>query len=512
MVESGIIEDELVVAWKERMAEKRPPTPRLGDKEFHVAPMLDVSTREFRYFIRLLTKRSFLWTEMVVAETLQHCDPKEYDQHLAYEKDGHPIVCQIGGNVPSEAVLATKLVQQYGYDRIDLNAECPSDRVTGRREFGAALMKDIGTAVDMVKAMVETSNSDAMPVSVKTRIGVDDEDCMEFLLSYIGRLVEAGCRRFVIHSRKVHTKGLSPAQNRAVPPLNYQKVYALCEAFPRCHFWLNGGIRSLEDARKIAYGAGCEFDGRDGKTARFANETSNREAANHGAPCETCNQPYGSCIAPSPHLSPGNLMGVMVGRLAMDNPCALADVDRYMFGEDENPCRTRRELIEKYARWIEKEYPRRCCDDDPTVTLGRVVGGSANIPRVRSCCSVCQEYYKNDEEEENSMSNESGEENQYVCNTSSASDSQFTMSQRRHKRHVQKSPGSKMVSSVIDRPLKPILGVFAGLKGNAKFRREIHRLSRDMTVRNCGPGYVLRKAVECISSDILDGEFAKCDG
>ena len=489
--------------------QKVPPMPRLGDKEFHIAPMLDVSTREFRYFIRLLTKRSFLWTEMVVAETLQHCDPKEYDQHLAFEEGSHPIVCQIGGNVPSEAALATELVQQYGYDRLDLNAECPSDRVTGRREFGAALMKDIDTAVDMVKSMVETADSQIMPVSVKTRIGVDDEDSMDFLLSYIGRLVDAGCRRFIIHSRKVYTKGLSPAQNRAVPPLNYQRVYALCEAFPQCHFWLNGGIRSLVDARKVAYGNDiCGFDERNRHAAIIAEQSSkDGEIAKHGAPCQACNQPYGSCIAPSPHLSPANLKGVMVGRLAMDNPCALADVDRYFFGEEENPCRTRRELIEKYAQWIEKIYPRRCCDDDPTVTLGRIVGGSPCIPRVRSCCSVCKEYYENSEEDETRISDTNGEENQ---DANLANDSQFTMSQRRHKRHSQKSPGSKMVSSVIDRPLKPILGVFAGLPGNAKFRREIHRLSRDMSVRNCGPGYVLRKATECISNDILDAEFVKC--
>ena len=434
---------------------------------------------------------------MVVAETLRHCDPKEYDQHLAHD-EGHPIVCQIGGNVPAEAAHATKLVQQYGFDRIDLNAECPSDRVTGRREFGAALMKDIDTAVEMVRVMVETADNERMPVSVKTRIGVDDEDSMEFLLFYIGRLVDAGCRRFIIHSRKVYTKGLSPAQNRAVPPLNYQRVYALCEAFPQCDFWLNGGIKSLVDARKVAYGSGvCGVD--------------TNANAKHGPPCEACNQPYGSCIAPSPHLSPDNLKGVMVGRLAMDNPCALADVDRYMFGEEQNPCQTRRELIERYAHWIEKMYPRRCCDDDPTVTLGRVVGGSPKITRVRSSCSVCKEYYETTAKEKNDIDT-GGEENQDVCNTSTANDSQFTMSQRRHKRHTQKSPGSKMVSSVIDRPLKPVLGVFAGLPGNARFRREIHRLGRDMNVRNCGPGYVLRKAMECVKPEILDAEFVNCDG
>ena len=124
------------------------------------------------------------------------------------------------------------------------------------------------------------------------------------------------------------------------------------------------------------------------------------------------------------------------------------------------------------------------------------------------------EDVKNDtDEEENDIDTcTGGEENQDVCNTSSANDSQFTMSQRRHKRHTQKSPGSKMVSSVIDRPLKPVLGVFAGLPGNARFRREIHRLSRDMNVRNCGPGYVLRKAMECVKPEILDAQFVNCDG
>lgn len=480
--------------------------------------MLDVSTREFRYFMRLLTKRSVLWTEMVVAETLQHCNESDYDLHLAFEHDlehdpdsgtAHPIVCQIGGNVPHEAAFAARLVHRYGYDRIDLNAECPSDRVTGRREFGAALMKDVDTAVDMVKAMVQTAedcgkggncdNGDGeahtLPVSVKTRIGVDDNDTIEFLLDYIGRLVDAGCRRFVIHARKVYTEGLSPAQNRSVPPLNYHKVYALCEAFPHCTFWLNGGLRSLVDARRVAYGGAVAGFGEDRNAIIKEKDI---HVSKHGAPCELC-QPHGS-----PYLSPSNLRGVMLGRLAMDNPCAFADVDRYFFGQERNPCRTRRDLIERYATWVERVYPRRCCDDDPAVTLGRSLGGD-NIPRVRNCCSVCREYYG--EEKDNPCIDDGHDDGTTVA----VNDSKYAMSQVRHRRHARKCPGAKMVSSVIDRPLKPVLGVFFGQKGNAKFRRELHRLSRDMKVRNCGPGYILRKSIEFISPELLDQEFAKCD-
>lgn len=247
---------------------------QLGEKEFHIAPMLDVSTIEFRYFIRILTKRAVLWTEMVVAETLvhrsRHNSIGDTDIHLDLELkrhcgwfderdhcdetndtrqfvNPHPIVCQIGTNNPKHAEFATRVAQACGYDRIDLNAECPSDRVSGKREFGAALMRDKDTAINVVRSMIETSGSIAVenstryiPVSVKTRIGVDDFDSFEHLLSFVQRLVDAGCRRFIVHARKVYTQGLSPAQNRTVPPLNYPFVYQLIERFPKCDFWING--------------------------------------------------------------------------------------------------------------------------------------------------------------------------------------------------------------------------------------------------------------------------------
>ena len=236
-------------------------SPR-GEKEFHIAPMLDVSTIEFRYFMRLLTKRAVLWTEMVVAETLvhrsqlnsiddtdiqldldliRHCgwfDGRDYETLSDIHElvDPHPITCQIGTNNPRQASFATRVVQACGYDRIDLNAECPSDRVAGR-EFGAALMKDQDAAVDVIKSMVAASQ---LPVSIKTRIGVDEFDEFDHIVGFVERLVDAGCRRFVIHARKVYTKGLSPAKNRTIPPLDYTFVYRLIEFFPHCDFWLNG--------------------------------------------------------------------------------------------------------------------------------------------------------------------------------------------------------------------------------------------------------------------------------
>ena len=244
---------------------------QLDQKEFHIAPMLDVSTIEFRYFIRILTKRAVLWTEMIVAETLvhrsRHNSIGDKDIHLDLELkrrcgwfderdhcddtlqfvNPHPIVCQIGTNNPKQAEFATRVVQACGYDRIDLNAECPSDRVSGRKEFGAALMKDQDTAIDVVRSMVETSDSIAndnstrsIPVSIKTRIGVDDFDSFGHLVCFIQRLVDTGCKRFILHARKVYTQGLSPAQNRTVPPLNYPFVYQLIERFPKCDFWING--------------------------------------------------------------------------------------------------------------------------------------------------------------------------------------------------------------------------------------------------------------------------------
>lgn len=208
--------------------------------------MIDVSTVEFRYFIRLLTKRAVIWNQMVVAETLVYrskrhllskefasceldssstsCNSRDednvdltpdlekfcgwYDDSHVSGVDPHPIVCQLGSNIPSEAAFATRIAEKCGYDAIDLNSECPSDRVAGRC-FGAALIKQPDTAVNVVSAMVQNTN---LPISVKTRIGVDEYSSFEYIAGYIKRLVEeAGCKQFIIHARKVYLEGLNPA-------------------------------------------------------------------------------------------------------------------------------------------------------------------------------------------------------------------------------------------------------------------------------------------------------------
>eukprot|EP00804_Cyclotella_cryptica_P007922 CCRYP_019656-RA/>CCRYP_019656-RA protein AED:0.12 eAED:0.12 QI:495/1/1/1/1/1/2/2046/525 len=509
-----------------------------GQKEFHIAPMLDVSTIEFRHFMRLLTKRAILWTEMVVAETLvyrsehnsvddddiqldpeliRHCGWFDERDHYDYSAedpavaptmtkdevvDPHPIVCQIGTNDPRQAAFATRVARACGYDRIDLNAECPSDRVAGR-EFGAALMRDHDTATQVVRSMVDASASckqKSIPVSVKTRIGVDDFDSFEHLAHFIQRLVDAGCRHFVMHARKVYTQGLmSPAQNRTVPPLDYPCVYRLIEHFPQCDFWLNGGIMNLEHARKIAFGQAVECCGDEDHATSFHDK--------HFVPCENCSMPHGSCIAPPPKNLP-NLRGVMVGRLARDNPSALADVDRYFYGESSNPCNNRRELLEKYIQFIEKVYPRRCCDDNDEIISSRMVMDvEQKINHYRPYCDVCREFSLEVEaiiDEEPTIEQTPSE---VTINNVKYSRDAHQKHGKRRKRHFLKNEGAKIVSGIIDSAIQPTLGILFGQRGNSQFRRELHRLSRDMTVRNCGAGYMLKRAMACIPPEVWDRPF-----
>ena len=313
----------------------------------------------------------------------------------------HPTICQIGSNNPAEAAFATRIVQQCGYDAIDLNSECPSDRVAGRC-FGAALMKDPDSAASVVSAMVQTSSSldKPLPVSVKTRIAVDEFDSFDYLQQYIQRLVDAGCTQFIIHARKVFTEGLNPAQNRTIPPLDYPCVYRLMKVFPQCSFIHNGGIYGLEHARKVAFGSGVDFDN-DGNEMHDASMNvveEEEDNCEHSVPCHKCNLPQGSCLHP-PRFVPPNLRGVMVGRLARDRPADLADVDRYFYGEATNPCKNRRELMNKYISFLERVYPRRCCDEDDTVSLGKVTNMPNTIIPIRKCCGICKEFRCQEEDE-----------------------------------------------------------------------------------------------------------------
>lgn len=522
-------------------------TMNLSQKEFHIAPMVDVSTVEFRYFIRLLTKRAVIWNQMVVADTLVHrsrihktnkgnasyandltssggredgaCDDVELTQDLkkhcgwydGYVDDDvcpNPTICQIGSNNPTTAAFATRIAQKCGYDSIDLNCGCPSDKVTGRC-FGAALMKDQDTAVEVVSSMVHEAQSFAshLPVSVKTRIGVDDDDGFDFIASFIQRLVDAGCRQFVIHARKLFTEGLSPAQNRTIPPLDYPCVYRLVECFPQCSFVVNGGLMSLEHARKVAFGSTVQFD--ESGNGMNDSSTSICLVTDHAVPCRICNLPYGSCLGP-PHVSPANLRGVMVGRLARDRPADLADVDRYFYGEPSNPCYNRRELLDRYISFLERAYPRRCCDDDETITLGMVKDMHRTIVIKRPFCSVCQEFRGHNGEDCKVAPTDNAVEN-HPPEASNDFNPQQRQSNRRTKRHA-KCKGAKIVTRIMDRALQPTWGILSGKSGKSAFRNVSHELSRDNKVRNCGPGYILWKAMQSAPDDVWEKPFELSGG
>lgn len=282
-----------------------------GRPLLQIAPMLDVSYEDFRQYMRLLTRRAQIWTEMIVDHTLlfSQKEGRGLGGFLDFQENEHSIVCQLGGSDPSTLAEAAQVVERWGYDEVNLNVGCPSDRVAGKGEFGASLMKRPEHVRDCVHAMRRAVQ---IPVTVKTRLGVDDLDSQEFTKQFVSTVAQSGCRHFVMHARKAWLSGLSPAQNRTVPPLQYDRVASLCNDFPDLEFSINGGILSLEHAKGMLTSA------------------------------------------------PKNLLGVMVGRLATNNPCLLWDVDRYMYNEAANPLgqsATRRTLAQSYAQYLEKVHP-----------------------------------------------------------------------------------------------------------------------------------------------------------
>lgn len=452
------------------------------NKELHIAPMLNYSTREFRQLIRILSERVTLWTEMVVDETVAHSP--NLDEHLAYDSTQHPIVCQIGGNSPQLCGKATSIVlEQFGYDEVNLNIDCPSERVSGKREFGACLMKKAELARRIVAEMQTNAPSLASKVSVKCRIGVDDLDDLEFAAEFI-RTLQPVCQRFYLHSRKCVLGGLMNArQNRSVPPLNYPRVFSLCHMFPDCLFWINGGIKSIDEARMIAYGwnGGCKSIDADAKDAH---------QVNHQVPCTLCNLPYGSCTQP-PVVAPANLRGVMMGRAAMDDPCLFYNADKYFFNEPSNPCQTRRDVLERYCVYLEEAYPRRCCDNDERFTFECP---APNIVHDRDCCKVCAEIYCPEQFQADASSTFIDENNRDGKNIG-------------NKNKEKKNTRSKMSSRIIARSLKPVQGLFAGIPDTRIWRRTCDNLGQNAQLRNCGPGFLLRMAMRSIDDKILDRPF-----
>tara|TARA_B110000503_G_C7054021_1_gene373587 strand:- start:60 stop:1070 length:1011 start_codon:yes stop_codon:yes gene_type:complete len=271
------------------------PTPSPIDRRFSVAPMMDYTDRFCRYFHRLLSKKTLLYTEMVTTGALIHGDRH---RHLHYHETEHPIALQLGGSDPEELAISARLASDYNYDEINLNCGCPSDRVQSGK-FGAILMKHPQLVADCFLAMQDATN---IPITIKHRIGIDEQDSYQFLCDFTGTLAAAGCKTFVVHARKAWLKGLSPKQNREVPPLDYDRIYQLKRDFPQLEIIINGGIKTIDEAIG--------------------------------------------------HLN--YVDGVMMGREAYHNPYLLAEADLKLYHSSE-PAACRTTVLEQYSEFIASE-------------------------------------------------------------------------------------------------------------------------------------------------------------
>lgn len=204
-----------------------------------VAPMIDWTDKHCRYLYRLLTQKTRLYTEMVTTGGLLHGGER---RHLRMDACEHPVALQLGGSEPADLARCAAIGQRWGYDEINLNCGCPSERVQ-RGAFGACLMAEPRLVADCVKAMADAVD---LPVTVKHRIGIDREESYAFVRDFVGTVAEAGCSVFIVHARNAWLKGLSPKENREIPPLRYELVYRLKQEFPQLTIVLNGGVTSDE--------------------------------------------------------------------------------------------------------------------------------------------------------------------------------------------------------------------------------------------------------------------------
>jgi len=274
------------------------PSPAVPSHRLSVAPMMDWTDRHDRYFLRLISKRTQLYTEMVTIGAILHGDrPK----HLDFSKEEHPVVLQLGGSEPEKLAECARIAEQWGYDEVNLNVGCPSDRVQNGM-FGACLMAKPDLVARCVEAM---RGATRLPVTVKHRLGIDDLDSYELLTQFVRTVHGGGCDTFIVHARKAFLQGLSPKENRDIPPLRYELVRQLKTDFPRLTIVLNGGVKSLEDARA--------------------------------------------------HLEWAD--GVMIGREAYQNPYMLAQADALIFGE-QHPAPTRRQVVEALMPYVEELLSR----------------------------------------------------------------------------------------------------------------------------------------------------------
>jgi tRNA-dihydrouridine synthase A len=262
-----------------------------------VAPMMGWTDRHCRYFHRLLTRHTLLYTEMVTTGALIHGNAA---QHLAFNTEEHPVALQLGGSDPADLALCAQLVQARGYDEVNLNCGCPSERVL-RGAFGACLMGDAALVRDGVKAMVDVVD---IPVTVKHRIGIDKVESYDFVRDFVGTVAEGGCQVFLVHARNAWLQGLSPKENREIPPLRYELAHRLKRDFPQLTIAVNGGITThAQIAEQLAH-----------------------------------------------------VDGVMVGREAYHNPWLMVDWDSRFYGDGSRPAPTREAVELAMVDYMERAH------------------------------------------------------------------------------------------------------------------------------------------------------------
>ena len=270
------------------------PDEQLLDRRFSVAPMMDRTDRHDRYFLRQISPSALLYTEMVTTGAILHGDT---DRFLKFDPAEHPVALQLGGSDPDDLARCAEIAALSGYDEVNLNVGCPSDRVQNA-QFGACLMNHPDLVASCIDRMMRAVD---IPVTVKTRIGVDNRDSWEEFRAFIETVAATGCSVFIIHARKAWLQGLSPKENREIPPLSYETVYRLKRTFPELSVVINGGIT----------------------------ETS----------------------AVADHL--GHVDGVMIGRAAYENPWLLAEIEETVLGGA--PAVSRKAALDAYLDYIDRE-------------------------------------------------------------------------------------------------------------------------------------------------------------
>ena len=276
-------------------------SPTLSPWRLSVAPMMDWTDRHCRYLHRLLSRHTLLYTEMVTTGALMH---GSVQRHLRFNAEEHPVALQLGGSEPDELARAARMGQEWGYDEINLNCGCPSERVQ-RGAFGACLMAEPHTVADGVKAMLDAVD---IPVTVKHRIGIDRTESYDFVRDFVGTVADAGCEVFIVHARNAWLQGLSPKENREIPPLRYELAYRLKQDFPQLTIAVNGGIKTLAEI--------------------------------------------------ATHLQHAD--GVMVGREAYYNPWLLTTWDAAFFN-DPHPVPTREAVEEAMVTYMERAHAEDGC-------------------------------------------------------------------------------------------------------------------------------------------------------